>query len=382
MQLLPLILALLLCATASKAQYSIAYPDGRLELEGRLRLGWHHRFLFEGDEDGNKNRFYVQQARLKFSGTLYDSRMAWETQFELRGYNGLEREEDHEDDYQGFEAKDLHLSWRPSNQVTLRLGQQKIPYGRKQMVPQHAHSMVKRADIVDGFLPGRDRGLMLRARTPGRDFLLFAGLFTGNGENLKYNDPAGRYLGSLRLEWQPLGEIGKSEGDYGRSPRPLLLAGVNVARSHDSVIRGSEEREYQRGIDGRKLLYGADLSLKWRGLFLLFEADRARMSPAAGVEYLAGGIVAQASYYMEPALLPGDTGIEFVIQYDEFNPSDQTDGPLKDTQRTVTTGINLLPDGHDLKVMLDYFHRLKIRDEDPNPWKENEVRLIVQLRIK
>jgi hypothetical protein len=162
------------------AQYGIAWPDGRLEIEGRLRLGWHHRWLFpdEPEPDLNKNRFYVQQARLKFSGWQYDSRIRWEMQFELRGYNGLEREAGHENDYQGLQAKDMHISWVPGDLLTVRLGQFKVPYGRKQLVPIHEHSMVKRADLVDGFLPGRDRGLMVRGRTGDRHITGWAGVFT------------------------------------------------------------------------------------------------------------------------------------------------------------------------------------------------------------
>jgi len=296
-------LALLGTVPPLHAQYSITRPRGRVELEARLRTAWHHRWLFPGDEDHNKDRFYVESARFKLSGQQYRHRMAWEMQLEMRGYNGLEREDGQEMDHQGIEARDLHLSWVPND-----------------------------------FLPGRDRGLMVRARTPVRDWTAWAGVFTGNGENHKYDDPAGKPLWAVRLEWAPWGELGGEEGDFDHTPRPRLLAGVNVASSHDRAPALEDPRDYLRTIDGKKQLYGADLSAKWRG-----------------------------GWVLEP-----------VVAYDEFNP-DHT--RADDTQRGLTTGLNLMPDGHDLKIMLDWLHRFKLRSEDENPWKEDELRLVVQLRV-
>jgi hypothetical protein len=375
-----LVVLLLGLAGAARAQYGIAWPEGRLEIEGRLRLGWHHRWLFEGDEDANKNRFYVQQARLKFAGWQYEARLCWEMQFELRGYNGLERETGHEVDHQGFQAKDLHLSWVPSNQVTLRLGQMKVPYGRKQLVPQHAQSAVKRGDVVDGFLPGRDRGLMLRLRTPTRHWTGWAGVYSGNGANRQYNDSFGRYLWVGRLQWQPLGDLGNEEGDFDREDRLRLLLGANAALSRDRPPTDEEALEYKRSIDGRKRLVGGDLTIKWRGWFLFGEFDHAHFEPEVGRDFIAGGWVGQmgVALPMEPLGLAGWL-IEPVLGYDEYNPSHRT---ADDTERTVTAGVNLLPDGHDLKLMINYYHRLKLKDTDANPWKEDEIRAIVQMRIR
>lgn len=375
------LLLLLLAAPALRAQYGIAWPQGRLDVEGRLRMAWHHRWLFddEPEPDRNKDRFYVQQARLKFSGWQYSSRIRWEMQFELRGYNGLERETGHEEDAQGFAAKDLHLSWVPSDQLTVRVGQMKTPYGRKQMVPLHAQSLVKRGDVVDGFLPGRDRGLMVRLRTPVRDFCAWAGVFSGNGENRKYDDPAGRPLWVARLQWEPLGALGAEEGDYASDGRLRLLLGANVADSRDRAPAIGDALEYKRTIDGRKRLVGGDATLRWAGWFLFGEFDRAAFDPEIGADFAAGGWTGQAGFALplDRLRLPG-WRLEPVVGYDEFNPSDLTPD---DTERSLTVGLNLLPDDHDLKLMVDWFHRLKLKDTDANPWKEDEVRAILQLRI-
>ena len=370
------------CASRANAQYSIAWPEGRLDIEGTLRLAWHHRWLEENDPDPdfNKNRFYVQRARLKFSGWQYDSRIQWEIQFELRGYNGLEREPGHEDAAEGLEAKDLHVSWVPSDQFTLRVGQFKVPYGRKQLVPLHSQSLVKRGDISDSFLPGRDRGLMLRMRRPVRDWTVWLGVFTGNGPNRQYDDPVGKPLWAARLEWQPLGELPKEEGDRVHHTSPRLLLGLNTTSSEDAAPATKDEREYKRTIDGHKRLLGGDATLVWRGWFLFGEFDRARFEPRQGRSYDAGGWTGQLSHSfgLEPFSLPGWI-FEPVISWDEFNPSHRT---ADDTERTLTLGFNLMPDGHNLKLMLNHYHRMKLKDADTNPWKEDEIRAILQLKIR
>lgn len=376
-----LLLLLLAAAQDGRTQYSLTRPRGRIELEARLRTAWHHRWLFPGesDPDHNKDRFYVESARLKFSGLQYRFHMAWEIQLEARGYNGLEREAGHEEDFSGVEARDLHLSWVPSDQFTLRMGQQKVPYGRKQLVPEHAESIVKDPEVVDEFLPGRDRGLLLRARTPVRDWTLWAGVFSGNGENRKYDDPAGRPLWTTRLEWAPLGEFSAEEGDFSHARRPRLLAGLNVAQSRDRRPVLEDPLDALRTIDGEKLLYGGDLSLKWRGWSTCFEFDHARLRPDAGGEFRAGGYLVQAGHALRlPWAATRGWVLEPVLEYDEFNPDSRR---RHDTRRSLLAGLNLMPDGHDLKIMLDWMHRFKLNEGDANPWKEDELRLIVQLRV-
>jgi hypothetical protein len=159
-----------------------------------------------------------------------------------------------------------------------------------------------------------------------------------------------------------------------------VVLGANVASSRDRPATEEEALEYKRTIDGRKLLYGGDASLKWAGWFLVAEVDHARFEPETGREYIAGGWLGQLGYAV-PLDRFGLDGwlLEPVAGYDEYNPSNRT---ADDTQRTITAGLNLLPDGHDLKIMLNGYHRLKLKDGDTNPWKEDEVRAIVQLRIK
>lgn len=259
------------------------------------------------------------------------------------------------------------------------MGQMKVPYGRKQLVPEHAQSIVRRPEVVNDFLPGRDRGLMLRARTPVRDWTAWAGVFTGNGENRKYDDAAGKPLWVARVEWAPLGQLGGDEGDHGHSPRPLVLAGLNAATSRDKAPALEDPRDYLRTIDGEKLLYGGDLALKWRGWHAGFEFDHALLTPENGGDFRAGGYMVQLQYaWLLPWAPVKGWVLEPVVAYDEFNP-DHT--RADDTRRGLTTGLNLMPDGHDLKIMLNWLHRFKLRSEDENPWKEDELRLVVQLRV-
>ncbi len=377
----PSLLFLLLLIHSAQAQFTLAYPKGRMELEGWLRVAWNHRFYADDDTDSDyaHNRIYVQRASLKASGIMY-TRFEYEMNLELRGYNGLERETGHEDDHTGFSARDLYIGWRPDNRLSIRLGQMKVPFSRKRMLPLYLQSTISRPDLADGFVPGRDRGLLLRARDARRRFTAYAGVFTGNGDNRKYNDRKGRYLLAGRVEIQPFGFIGKDEGDLDHSPRPLLLMGANVAQSHDDRATEEEQAEYLRTIPGRKRAYGGDISLKLRGLFVTAEFDHARFDPEEGADFVAGGWLTQISYAIKglPGM-PEEFVVEPLLAYDEFNPSNKVEDV---TQRTLTSGINFLPEGHGMKVMLNWYHRLPLSSAHDEGWKEDEVRLLVQLWIQ
>jgi hypothetical protein len=45
----------------------------------------------------------------------------------------------------------------------------------------------------------------------------------------------------------------------------------------------------------------------------------------------------------------------------------------------VTYGLNFLPRGHNMKLMLNYYQRLKKRSADRRGWKEDDLQLLWQV---
>ncbi len=361
------IVAGLLLPSMAAAQFVLEYPDGELQISGRIRPAFAYRFYQEGDYNHKKNRFYVHQARIKLEGEMFDV-FEYELQIEVRGYDD------------GEIGKDLYLEYKPVSTFMIRAGQFKVPYSRTRMVSTSKLAFTTRPAVADEFVPGRDRGVMVRFRTSDRKYVLYAGAFAGNGDNTKNDDRLGRPLYAVRVEAAPLGKIPKTEGDIEMTPSPRFLVGLNVAYSDDAE---PTEEDYPRTICGRKNLFGGDFTFKYSGFYFKFEANFAKLHSFESLEpptlgansYYAGGFLVAASYYI-PSLK-----IEPVIQYDQFDPMTHKLGSYSNSvQRTITFGMNYLPFGHDFKIMANYFKRLPYPGGD-HQWKEDELRIIAQLMI-
>ncbi len=357
----------LLAPSLARAQFVLEYPDGELQISGRIRPAFAYRFYPADESNHKKNRFYVHQARIKLEGEMFDV-FEYELQIEVRGYD------------EGEIGKDLYLEYKPVSTFMIRAGQFKVPYSRTRMTSTSKLDFTTRPAVADEFVPGRDRGVMVRLRTSDRKYVLYAGAFAGNGDNTKNDDELGRPLLAVRAELAPLGKIPKTEGDLELTPSPRFLIGLNAAYSDDA---GPTEEDYPRTIRGRKLLFGGDFSFKYNGFYFKFEMNYARLQPFASLapitldttSYYAGGFLVAASYYI-PSLK-----IEPVIQYDQFDPMVHNLGSFSNSvQRTITFGINYVPFGHDFKIMANYFKRLPYPNGN-EPWKEDEIRVIAQLMI-
>ncbi|MBD3170299.1 MAG: hypothetical protein GF307_12510 [candidate division Zixibacteria bacterium] len=346
-------------APQSYAQFEIEYPNGKLAIEGRIRAAFVKRFYFDNEDKFEDDRFYIHQARMEITGEMYEH-YEYEAEIEIRAHDGK------------LEAKDLRISYEPRTEFSLTVGQFKVPYSRDKLIPVYLQSTIKRPDLTHTFVPGRDRGIMLRLRTMDLKYVLYAGVFSGNGGNKKENDDKGKFLYAARLEMAPLGPIDKEEGDYMLTPELRFLAGANIAFSDDNGPP-EEDAEYLRTILGKKTIYGGDVSFKYRGLFLAAEFNHAQFKPDSGAEYKAGGFLLHAGYFIR------SLSLEPVIEYDEFNPTDLIEDV---TQRSIVFGLNYLPFEHDIKLMANYYYRLKSDSDNENPWKENEIRVLMQVMIR
>ncbi len=350
-----------------KAQFVLEYPDGELQISGRVRSAFAYRFYGPDASNHKKNRFYVHQARIKLEGEMFDV-FEYELQIEVRGYD------------RGEIAKDLYLEYKPLSTFMIRAGQFKVPFSRTRMTSTSKLVFTTRPAVADEFVPGRDRGVMLRIRTSDRKYVFYTGIFSGNGDNTKNDDNLGRPLIATRLEAAPLGKIPKTEGDIEMTPTPRFLAGINFTYSDDA---GPTEEDYPRTIRGRKILFGGDFTFKYHGFYFKVEANYAKFQPFRSIlpiefdstSFYAGGFLVAASYY-----IPG-LKMETAVQYDQFDPNFQKLGNFSNNvERTITFGINYLPFGHDFKIMANYFKRLPYPGGN-EPWKPDELRIIAQLMI-
>ncbi len=354
--------SLILAAPPVRAQFEVVGENGTMEFTGRLRIMAVEREEFDGDDDQDHDRIFVQQARIGIQGDYLDD-FEYELEFELRGYI---------EDGSPMEAKDLFLAYSPRTEIKLYAGQFRTPFGRMRTIPRSKLITTRRPGVGGDFLPGRDVGGMIRLRSFDKKYMFRGGIFTGAGPNRSDDDRLGKKLLVGRVEIMPLGMVRKSEGDSEYTRELRVHMGAGFASSEDAEF-ADDDPEYLRTIPGRKDIYGFDFTLKCKGLFLNYEENHASFEPDPGRDFDAGGYLVQASYYWDRGRL------EPRIMYDEFNPSSNT---ANDTEKTVTYGLNFYPHGRLLNLMLEYADHHKLNSPDTRGWDENEIRFLLQVSIE
>ena len=338
------------------AQLRLGNEDIAVDLSGRVQAGYNYRFLFEGDDDHEKNRFFLGQSRIKLE-VLFMDELSAELAMDLRGNDGLP------------EAKDIWLAWEPAEFFNITLGQFKVPVSRQRMLSGAKLNFKKRSNVTDDMLPGRDIGAMVTLAVLDKKYKLMLGAFTGKGDNQEEDDNEGKPLFAARIEAKPFGKVKKGEGDHKHSDFGLLI-GVNGSYSQDG---DPPPEDALHSVDGTKLLYGGDITIKFKGIFLTAEYLVAHYTPKEGKEFKAGGYMVQASYFLEAL------GLEPAVRFSNFNPSDLLDN---NQETTLDFGLNYYPlESHELKAMLGYSYHFK-GDNADEKWKEDEITLTVQMIFK
>lgn len=348
-----LLLATLLAASA----FEIEDERGELDIEGRIQPGYTMRFLHEGEEDRDSSRFFLNQARVKLDGSLVQG-FSFELALDLA-------------EHAAVEPKDLWVGYAPTEWLEFKAGQMKTPFSWDRLQPVGQLSFIKRPGTTSELVPGRDVGVQADVHTITGKAGLAAGAFTGQGANAWKDDDAGSPLLAARAHWMPLYTVHSGHSDLRRTGKPALGLGVSGAWSRDRVTGEEEERVVGlHHIDGDKLLLGADLVLRYRGLFVHAELVSARFTPTAGGAWTGAGLVVQAAYYIDPVRL------EPALRLDDLNPSDQV---TDDRQRTLTYALNFYPTRtHDLKLLLDYRQHLPAAEAEEG-WKQDDLTLVMQL---
>ncbi len=376
-RIVSIVLLSVLVASTAWAQYKITGDNGDMALDATLRLLMTEQEAWEGVDPAktDRDRLFVESARFGLRGTYLED-IAWRMEWELRA---------HDQTGNGVVAKDLWLAWSPRPGLGLKAGQMKVPFSRKLMVSRKTVDSIDLPIAASGFVPKRDIGLLGTLRSADKRWSLAAGVFQGAGDNESADDVKGSKMLAARAEAAPWGPLPNSEGDWERSPEPLLLAGAGVVWSDDvdpAAVPAPDDESWTppavlRTIVGEKLLYGADLSFRCRGVFLNAEVSRARLTwdedaVLAGRRHEATGLILQASYVF------AGLNLEPRVMYDSFDPDD---GAEDDVLKTVTWGLNWLPRGHRLKLMAEYVDRLEKVDGADRGWDEDEFRLLAQIYI-
>lgn len=360
----------------------IKSKDELFNLVTRLRL---QTLVTYSDADGEDAELglLLRRARLQFIGNTFGEHNKFKAEFafsprDLRmtdfgGGNAVLRESPLLSWYLEFD----HL-----RDLTVRVGQYKIPFSRQRVISSGNLQMVDRAIANGEFNLDRDIGIDLRSK----DFLglglfrYYAGIYNGEGRSAFSNgDTNLMYL--ARIEVLPLGIFRDySEADFERLSRPGVSIGLGYAYTPDA--RGLAVNRGRAPADGGTTDFHnltADVTLKYLGFSLASEVflRSGKRNPGSATDEMGApiptedprqgyGWFAQAGY-----LLPRKP-IEIAARY----------GAVRGY------GDTSLGDSDELGLAASYYfahHPLKLQADAFNLWSEDfsdgETRVRVQMQV-
>lgn len=348
-----------------KGLYNVVAKDSSYSMNFAARF----QNLFIGEFDLNDSlgvtnatsNFLVRRARLKFGGFVYTTKLKYKVELGLtnRDISNI-----------GPETKnapgivfDAVIKWNFYKNLTLWVGQTKLPGNRERVVSSGNLQFVDRSLVNSNFNIDRDMGAQLRHHFKlGEKFTVreIISVSQGEGRNITVGNLGG-YDWTGRIEILPFGTF-KSKGDYSesdlkREETPKLMLGATYDY-HDRAVRehgNTKSFMYNDAGYFETNIYTlfADMIFKYKGLSVMGEyanktADQVLATNTDGT--LTGdavnagqGFNAQAGYLFKKNF--EFAGRYTLIMYDkQLSKNDIT---------MYTLGFSRYIVGHKLKVQSD-----------------------------
>lgn len=202
--------------------------DGDFSFAPRLRAQFLYELTDAEDADATQS-IQIRRARLQFKGNFFGR--ANKFKVELAVSPGDTNMPDGGPPGTSI-LLDWYLDFAQLRDLTLRVGQYKIPFSRQRVISSGDLELVDRSIANAEFNLDRDIGVDIRSEDfLGLDALrYYLGVYAGEGRNTRGAYDLGMlYLG--RLEWLPLGMFDDyAEADFERLLTPKISVGVAAAR--------------------------------------------------------------------------------------------------------------------------------------------------------
>lgn len=324
-------------------RYDAELPNEEGEEASHLFQVRRMRLQFVGNAFGEHNKFYVQlglSPRDMTGGLVADSP-------NIR-YNPV---------------RDARIELDYLRDLTVWLGQMKVPFSRQRVISSGNLEMVDRALANEEFQLDRDIGVHVLSKDLfGLNRLAYSlGLFLGEGRNAFELADSGM-LWVARLEWLPFGKFDDySEGDLARTANAGLAVGAAYA-FHDNAP-GDRSVHGNAPADGGTTDYHnatADVMFKHKGVSaqLAFHYREGTRTPGDAVDDEGGaipvakprngvGMLAQWGY-----VLPW-VDLQVTARYAMARNVDRQASSLNG-RNEASVGLGYYFGGHQYKVQVDY----------------------------
>ena len=324
--------------------------DERFSLNLRARM--QARFTLAERPVEPKTEFQIRRARLVLQGNLFGRDQQYYIQL---GFSNQDTEPDLR-----LPLRDAYFIWSRFRDVSVRVGQMKVPFGRQRVVSSSAQQMVDRSLAVGEFNLDRDVGLVLFSKDLfglGSRLGYQLGVFGGDGRN-RLSDVFG-LLWVARVQVTPFGEFDDLvEADVQRLPRPRLALGFGAAYNQNSRrARSTFSDTYLEGFD--QLHLGADLTFKLAGFSLAVEWLWRRANESSHMVTVSGASVTEYArsgygYHVQAGYLFNDH-LEVSARWAQVIPFRGSDPRLHRT-RELGAGASWYFAQHNLKIQADWFN--------------------------
>lgn len=343
--------------------FFLASPDGRfkLQLEGQMQI----RFVLnwkDGPGDGTVYGFENTRTKLTFRGHVFSP----DTTYLIRGNFSREQialsaatggpaiSPGGATDHGGiFQLQDAWIQQQINQELSVRVGQFKLPFTREELVSSQYQLLVERSLVNISQNLGRSQGVQLDYYTDLWSLSLAVsdaahdqiGGFGTIAQTVPENTPALTRLAEFAItgrgQWLVAGTWEQFE-DFTSPPDEqfglMLGAAGHWQKNQFGVVSGTRDEEYWYAVTG-------DVSIEWGGInaFASFTWDYVDNAGIGIVEVY--GAVVQAGIYVTPKL-------ELVGRFEYGRLTLDANANFSNLY-LATIGANYYIDGHDLKLSAD-----------------------------
>lgn len=321
--------------------------DFSLTVRGRMQVQGFAVVPLEGSSVARTNGFVIRRSRIQIRATL-----PYQLDFNLQlAFANQDMEADAPN-----VLRDAFAQWSRFNNVSLRVGQTKVPFDVQRVVSSSALQFVDRTLVTQELNLDRDVGVIAYSDDLfgwGGRLRYALGIFGGDGRNRLATNNGLLY--SARFRFSPFGKLDdKIEGDPDSDPAFRIAFGVGGAinnltqrpRSTTGVPYTSSVFTYSHAT--------FDVHIKWAGfswlssIYIRKANTDSRVVSASLTEFSRSGwgAFAQAGYSVLPWL-------EFGARYGDLRPFAGTD-PAFTRTREIGGIVNFMIRRHDLKLQVDY----------------------------
>jgi len=381
--------------TDNPSAFTLGSDNNTLQIGGRLSWYYEDRFLKSGQTNMDHNSFDLKDADLDLLGKTAN-KFTYEFHYSLADLvnqaNTWAYPKNASPTTPGFKAAYIEYQ---GFKIHIKVGYDKIPFSQSNIEHEHETPFWSHPDLTSGdFFSRRDVGLTLSSSLYQNRINLYAGAYTGMGENFfEYGeDESGTFEYVARAEFCYPSKMSYNEIDEENSPILHFRVAGNIRYENKTQPNGGsvdalypdEVGAYDtRMVNGERTIYGGDAIIKYRGLSLTLEDDIMNMKPSSATDPLfngtaesfnngvvhAGGFISDLNYNWQK--------IHSVISvgYENTNANDLIAGNFQ----WLNIGYAYKVNGFNSCIKAEYYYPLQ-EDVNSNPLKYNgQIRIGYQI---